>query len=96
MTKESARTCRFMAVAPLGRDGELICAFLKNSGFSCEAIKSVAEVEQEQSSLLFGLILTDEGLTGEGIEALRRIVEAAEVGLEHVLKGMEVHRLITL
>lgn len=76
MTKERVRTCRFIAVAPLGRDGELICAFLRSFGFSCEAVQSVAEVEQEPSSLLFGLILTDEGLTGEGIEALRRIAAA--------------------
>ena len=76
MTKDRAPVCRFIAVAPIGRDGELICGFLKGSGFTCEAVTSVAEVEQVQSSLLFGLILTDEGLTADGIDALRRIVAA--------------------
>jgi signal transduction histidine kinase len=68
--------CRFVVVAPLGRDGELICSFLKKSGFECESLKTVAEVEQVHSSLLFGLILTDEALTGEGIVIVRRIVDA--------------------
>ncbi len=76
MTKDRAPVCRFIAVAPIGRDGELICGLLKSSGFICEAVKSIAEVERVQSSLLFGLILTDEGLTGEGIDALCRIVAA--------------------
>lgn len=76
MTKDRAPACRFIVVAPIGRDGELICAFLKASGFFCEAVKSVAEAEVVRNSLLFGLIITDEGLTGEGIDALRRIVAA--------------------
>ena len=76
MTKDRAPVCRFVVVAPLGRDGELICAFLKNSGFECESVKTVAEVQQTTSSLLFGLILTDEALTGEGIDGVRRIVDA--------------------
>lgn len=73
---DRAPVCRFVVVAPLGRDGELICSFLKSSGFECESVKTVAEVEQMHSSLLFGLILTDEALTGEGIDVVRRIVDA--------------------
>lgn len=76
MTKDRAPVCRFIAVAPIGRDGELICGLLKGSGFPCEAVNSVAEVEQVQGSLLLGLILTDEVLTGEGIDVLRRMVGA--------------------
>lgn len=66
---------RFVAVAPLGRDGELICAFLKSSGFACEAMNTIVEAEQTRSSMLLGLILTDEALSGEGIDALRRIMD---------------------
>ena len=76
MTRDRASVCRFIAAAPIGRDGELICGFLKGAGFTCEAVRSVAAVEQVQNSLLFGLILTDESLTGEGIDALRHIVAA--------------------
>lgn len=74
MTKDRSPVCRFICVAPIGRDGELICGLLKASGFFCEAVKSIADVEHIQSSLLFGLILTDEVLTREGIDALRRLV----------------------
>lgn len=74
--KERAPGFRFVVAAPIGRDGELICAFLKGAGFDCETVKTIAEVEQIRSSLLIGLILTDESLTGEGIDALRRVVDA--------------------
>jgi signal transduction histidine kinase len=73
---DRASACRFVAAAPIGRDGELICAFLKKSGFSCDPVRTIAEMEQLDGSLLFGLIVTDEALTGEGVEALRRIVSS--------------------
>lgn len=76
MIKDRVPFCRFVAAAPIGRDGELICTFLASSGFQCETTTSIAEVEQMQGSLLFGLILTDEALTGEGADALRRIVSS--------------------
>ena len=41
-----APSWRFVVVAPLGRDGELICTFLKNSGFVCDVVNTVAESEQ--------------------------------------------------
>ena len=63
-----------VVVAPIGRDGELICAFLKSSGFPCGTVETIAEAEEIESSLLFGLIVTDEALAGEGIDVLRRIV----------------------
>ncbi len=74
--KDRAPGCRFVVAAPFGRDGELICTLLKNSGFACEVVKTMAEVEQIAHSLIFGLILTDEALTGEGVVALRRIMDA--------------------
>jgi signal transduction histidine kinase len=67
---------RFVVVAPIGRDGELICALLRNTGFLCERVDSVGKAEEIHSSLLMGLILTDEALTGEGIDALRRVAAA--------------------
>lgn len=76
MITDRAIARRFVAAAPIGRDGELICAFLTKSGFSCESVRTIAEVEPLDKSLLFGLIVTDEALTGEGIDALRRIVSA--------------------
>ena len=76
MTNERAPACRFVVVAPLGRDGQLICASLKSSGFACEAVNTILQAEQVRGSLLLGLILTDEALTGEGIDALRRIMDA--------------------
>ena len=74
--RDGAPVCRFVVAAPLGRDGELICALLHGAGFACESVKTLAELEQTPSSMMMGLILTDEALTGEGIEALRRIMEA--------------------
>jgi len=65
-----------VVAAPVGRDGELISAFLKSSGFASEAVRTIADAEPVRSSLLLGLILTDEALTGEGIDALHRIMDA--------------------
>jgi signal transduction histidine kinase len=76
VTKERVLVRRFVVVAPIGRDGELICALLKNSGFIGEPVTTVGEAEEIHSSLLMGLILTDEALTGDGIDALRRVVAA--------------------
>ena len=55
MTKERAPAYRFMIVAPIGRDGELICALLKNSGFRCETVETIAEAEEVQNSHLSAL-----------------------------------------
>jgi signal transduction histidine kinase len=74
--KDRAAACQFVVAAPVGRDGELICGLLTHSGFACEAVKAMADVEQIDKSLLLGLILTDEALTGEGVDALRRIMDA--------------------
>jgi signal transduction histidine kinase len=73
---DRASAFRFVVVAPVGRDGELIRAFLKGSGFACEAVETIPQAEKVRVSLLLGLILTDEALTGEGIDALRRIIDA--------------------
>lgn len=67
---------RFLVVAPLGRDGELICTLLKGCGYSAECVSRIADSSRVESNQLLGLILTDEALAGDGIDALRAMVEA--------------------
>jgi signal transduction histidine kinase len=63
-------------VAPVGRDGELICALLNGSGYASESVSAIGEAAKIESSFLLGLILTDEALAREGLDALRAIVAA--------------------
>jgi signal transduction histidine kinase len=65
---------RFMVIAPLGRDGELICALLNNSGYLAVTAKSVADAGRVASEQLMGLVLTDEALLQGGLDALRYLV----------------------
>jgi signal transduction histidine kinase len=76
VTNRRSALCRFLVVAPVGRDGELVCALLNGSGYASESLSTIAEAEQVESSLLLGLILTDEALGCEGLDALRAIVAA--------------------
>jgi signal transduction histidine kinase len=61
-------------VAPVGRDGDLICALLRSHGFSAECVTEIEEGARIPNSLLMGLILTDEALAGEGVETLRALI----------------------
>lgn len=76
MTGDRAENHRFLVVAPVGRDGELICSLLNGFGYRAEPISSIAAAAQAESSLLLGLILTDEALFGDGMEALRVLIDA--------------------
>jgi signal transduction histidine kinase len=67
---------RFLVVAPVGRDGELICALLTSCGFAAESAPSIGESSRLDIGSLLGLILTDEALAGEGIECLQALVQA--------------------
>lgn len=67
---------RFVIVAPIGRDGELICALLNSSGFPAERRLTIDEVEATDSATLLGLLVTDEALAGDGVRSLRRLVGA--------------------
>ncbi len=67
---------RFLVAAPVGRDGQLICALLNSSGLRSERVDSVRGVEAVESSLLLGLIVTDEALSNGGVESLRAMVHA--------------------
>ena len=79
MTEMLANAPRFMVVAPLGRDGALICGLLKKAGFAAECVLHVHEVERVDYAQLLGLILTDEALRRGGLEAFGRLAEAQPV-----------------
>ncbi len=74
-----AKSPRFLVVAPVGRDGELIRSLLKASGYAAECAPTLRAVERVESAELLGLILTDEALAQDGFEALRIVVEAQPV-----------------
>lgn len=76
MTPHRAQVLEFVVVAPVGRDGELICALLSNSGYPASYVASICDIERLEITSLAGLILTDEALVGEGTETLHRIVGA--------------------
>jgi signal transduction histidine kinase len=66
---------RFLIVAPVGRDGKLISSFLAACGYSVESFSSIDAIGLEDGSDVCGLILTDEALTPEGLNALRAIID---------------------
>lgn len=74
--KERFSGRRFLVVAPVGRDGELMAGFLNGSGFVAECLKLVADIDLANSSDIMGLILTDEALANGGVEALRAMILA--------------------
>jgi signal transduction histidine kinase len=75
----SAQVPRFLIVAPVGRDGDLICGLLNGAGFSSESVRDVGEAEKVDCALLLGLIFTDEALLHGGIESFRRLMHAQPV-----------------
>lgn len=75
----TAKPPRFLVVAPVGRDGELICSLLNGSGYAAECVPTLRAVERIESAELLGLILTDEALARDGFEALRIVIEAQPV-----------------
>ncbi|HEY1964896.1 MAG TPA: ATP-binding protein [Acidobacteriaceae bacterium] len=75
MKETGAPDRRFLVVAPVGRDGDLLCAFLKNHGYAAECVAQIAGSSCVESTLLLGLIVTDEALASDGIDALRDLVQ---------------------
>jgi signal transduction histidine kinase len=74
---ESAATSgRFVVVAPVGRDGELICNFLTGCGFCCEQARSIREAWRMDPASILGLILTDEAISRGGMEPLLRMIHS--------------------
>jgi len=82
VTESLANVPRFLVVAPVGRDGELICGLLNRGGYRAECVPHVREVAGVDSALLLGLILTDEALLRGGIEAFRKMIDAQPVWSE--------------
>jgi signal transduction histidine kinase len=74
VTEALANVPGFLVVAPVGRDGELVSGFLAGLGYRCEHMTHVREAERIDSSLLLGLILTDEALLRGGLDAFLRII----------------------
>lgn len=70
---------RFLVVAPLGRDAELLCSLLKASGYAAERILTIRSIEKLDYSEILGLIFTDEALAQDGFEALRIVIEAQPI-----------------
>ena len=79
MTESLTNVPRFLVVAPVGRDGELICGLLNRAGYRAERVLHVREAATVDSALLLGLILTDEALLRGGIEAFRKMINAQPV-----------------
>lgn len=72
-------TPRFLVVAPVGRDAELISSLLKASGYAVEHVVTIRALEKLQSAEILGLIFTDEALATDGFEALRILAEIQPV-----------------
>ena len=79
MTESAANVPRFLVVAPLGRDGDLIAGFLNTSGYPAESVREVREIAGLDCAEMLGLIVTDEGLQRGGFEAFRHIVNSQPV-----------------
>jgi signal transduction histidine kinase len=67
---------RFLVVAPVGRDGDLICGLLKGAGYRSETLHQLEQAGSIESELVLGVILTDEALLRGGIESLKAIMNA--------------------
>jgi signal transduction histidine kinase len=67
---------RFLVVAPVGRDAELISGLLNTSGYASGCMETIRDVEAAESSDILGLVLTDEAFANEGFEALRSLIDA--------------------
>lgn len=76
MTANRAQTRRFIVVAPVGRDGELLCGVMVQSGYPAECLDTIADAGKMDSNEMLGLLLTDEALAAGGVEALRFLIES--------------------
>jgi len=79
VTEFAVNVPRFLVVAPLGRDAELIAAFLNKSGYCADRASHLRGLWEIDSAMLLGLVLTDEALLRGGLEVFRRVVHAQPV-----------------
>jgi signal transduction histidine kinase len=76
VTEPAAKVPRFLVVAPLGRDGELIAGFLNASGYAAESVPDIRDADGQDCAEMLGLIVTDEALQRGGFEVFRRVVHS--------------------
>ena len=79
MSEFAANIPKFVVVAPLGRDGDLISGFLNGSGFPTQSVGNMRDAEGLDCAWMLGLILTDEALLRGGFEAFKHIVHSQPV-----------------
>jgi signal transduction histidine kinase len=79
VTEAAVNVPRFLVVAPLGRDGELVSGFLSSSGYPAESVRHVRDAEAVDCARILGLVLTDEALQQGGFEAFKRMIHAQPV-----------------
>lgn len=76
MTESLSNIPGFLVVAPVGRDGELICGFLNGLGYGSIRVQQLREAERLENERLLGFIFTDEALLRGGLDAFLRIIHA--------------------
>lgn len=74
MTELAANVARFLVVAPLGRDAELISGFLMKSGYAAERALHLRKAAEIDPALLLGVVFTDEALLRGGLESVKKVV----------------------
>ena len=79
MSELAANVPRFVVIAPLGRDGDLISGFLNGTGYPTESVRQLRGIESLDSAMVLGLILTDEALLHSGLDAVKRLVHSQPV-----------------
>jgi signal transduction histidine kinase len=79
VTESAVHIPRFLVVAPLGRDGDLIAGFLNSSGYPAERVSQLRDVAGLDCAEMLGLIVTDEALLRGGFDAFRHIVRSQPV-----------------
>lgn len=64
----------FLVIAPVGRDGDLICGLLKGSSYPAVCVDTIGAASQTEVPSILGLIVTDEALGGTGVDDLRNVI----------------------
>ncbi len=72
MTNESSnqQEQRVLMVAPTTKDGELTCSLLIRSGLACIDCQNLRDLSREIDNGVAAILLTEEAITGEGIDVL--------------------------
>jgi signal transduction histidine kinase len=65
----------FVVVAPIGRDGDLICVQLRRAGLHAECWQASTEAIRHARDYVAGVIVTDEALDNQSVELWRQHIE---------------------